>query len=271
MIYLRSVVLILGVVASGCGDDQMGAPDAPVGPVYNYDLSCLGMEPAAVDATIRVHGWMADQSNVGDWPSIAFAPVRFETIDGATVLASGTTADNGTFDLDVMTGGRLTPTRVAAEPMFFPKQRWYGTRAPWRIWTPESENQFFGAGIGRVNRMLFAAGQTRDDTKGTIEVWISDCAFKPMTGATVSITEEPDTQWIMYTGAGVWVRGTTTEPAVEGRAESVAGAVNIAPGVKHLTVTANGMEIGSVTLTVEPDSFNTVVVFPGYFPMGAGF
>ena len=96
---------------------------------------------------------------------------------------------------------------------------------------PDGDIGFFGAVYGRVNRMAFVAGQPRDDTKGTIEVWISDCAWKPMPGATLSITEDPDTQWLMFTGAGVWMRGTTTAPGLEGRAESVAAAVNIAPGI----------------------------------------
>ena len=51
LICLRGVVLILGVVACGCGDNGMAMLDAPAGPVHNYDLSCLGVEPATVDAT----------------------------------------------------------------------------------------------------------------------------------------------------------------------------------------------------------------------------
>jgi hypothetical protein len=269
MISLRSAVLLLTVAACG-GDDGATLPDARLGPVYTYDLSCLGMKPATVDPTIHVRGFMADQTFAGDWPSVATANVRIESLDGTTMLGSDLTADDGIFEIDISTNSMLTPVRVVAEHADFKKQFFYGNRAPWRSQV-DGDIGFFPSRYPRMEAMALALDQGVDDTKGFIEVWLSDCGWQPMPGATLHITEEPDLQWVNWAGAGVWLPGMTTPRGLQGRSESVAGAVNVTPGVKHLSVEADGQTIGTVELTVEANAFHTIVVMPGYVPRGPGF
>ncbi len=115
-------------------------------------------------------------------------------------------------------------------------------------------------------------GQTLDVSKGVVEVWLIDCVNDDMPGATVSLDEAPDREWTMQVGpSGAWVPGETTMPAPLDRGESLAATVNVEPGLKHVSVVADGTTIGPVPFYVEADTYHIVLVMPGFTFIGPGF
>src|SRR5688572_16673574 len=101
-----------------------------------------------------------------------------------------------------------------------------------------SNGGMFTVQASRLDALATALGTTLDPSKGVLEVWTGDCSAQPFPGATIGVSDHPDATWAVFGGVGVWLPRTTTITAPEGLSLSVAGTVNVTPGVHEVTVTA---------------------------------
>lgn len=272
-------VLVSALAAAACSDaDDAPRPDAA--PTSQYNLTCLDREAPTPATDIHIAGYLVHITTPTDAGGLADVEVEVQTVDGATTIASGVSADNAVFNVDIDGEWYGTQARLAFQPgspinptdPLWPKQRWYSSR-PLARSIEEQAGDFLFSGARRERMLAIAESleQTLDETKGVVEVWLLDCVNDDMPGATVSIDEATDLDWTMQVGTGAWVPGETTMPAPQDRAESLAATVNVEPGLKHVSVVADGTMIGPVPFYVDADSYNIVLVLPGFTLLGPGF
>jgi hypothetical protein len=258
-------VVLSGLLwACGGGDDGQKTPADAYVQVIEHNLACLNHKPASVPMTIRLDS-VVDDFTLPNMPTpVANATMAVTSLDGTTMIDTQTSDMDGKFTFTLTTNGTPTPFRYAYDIAGFPKTRLFVSTGPTTDVVDPMRALFLVAAQSHIDGIATALQTTLDPTKGGVEILMFDCSNGDYAGATPVIAEEPGLKWAMLGGAGAWVPRTTTIHHPNYRGESVAGAVNLTPGMKSFTLVDGTTTIGPVTFRVEADTFSYVVVYPGY-------
>lgn len=255
---------VVMVLAMGCGgdDDSSAQPDALIiNPGPDYDLSCLNNMKTTAPTLITFDVNLLDHTGTTAPPIPGGTLTVYNLADNAQVgMTTMPTDAEGKTTLEVTTPG--TPTRVYfdIEAAGFVSARTTVSIAPWAsspgIWMMTKQS--------RIDDLAQALGATIDPTKGVLEVWVGDCSVKnELPGAAVAL-DGVSTGFAMYGGVGVWIPRDTLLGTIQPlRNGSVAGMVNVTPGMHTVNVTAEGLSLTS-TVLVKANTWNVLVLVPGH-------
>jgi len=205
--------LVSALALAACGDSNKAKPDAPVhidaaidtpidmpidmGPTA--DLSCAGMPlPTTADATVTVAGGTQEISLSGP-TALGSAQVRAFKVGTAapldTVMSDATT---GAFTTKALTTGGV-PLNAYLEGSHADVTDMMGNVTSYRttfVFPPQPLNTSLPqvpiliASTQTFTQLSGFANATQDDTvNGALFVAVTDCANKPVTGATLSVKQ----------------------------------------------------------------------------------
>ncbi len=257
---MKRVMLVAMLV--GCGDDGGGGTaDAfiPQGP--DYDLSCLGEFPTTVPNPLTSLGTLVDMTAVANPQPVPNTEIRVYQLSDNTLLGMGTTDMDGKYMFEVTTTG--TPVLAYSE---YQGTGLVKTRAfvniPLNMVT--ADGLYATVQQSRLDSLATALGGTLDPAKGVLEVWANDCSKFELPQATVTLDAATDTQWAMFGGVGAWLpRATTLGHPNNANTGSIAGTINVTPGMHTVTVAAGGQTLGPFTIMVEANSLTLMHIYPG--------
>ncbi len=253
-------IAALMVLLVGCGgDDSSAKPDAYVNPGPDYDLSCLNNMITTVPTTLTLENTLFDATTATIAP-IPNATITAYKVSDASEITNAMTDMDGKATMEIPTSG--TPYRIysSVDATGFVKSRHFVNIPPWK----SQPGATVAVKQARIDGIATALGATLDSAMGTLEVWANDCSAKgELPGATVQL-DGAATQWAMFGGQGTWIPRDTTLGAINNlRSGSVAGKVNVAPGMHTITVSAEGVSLTS-TVLVEANTWTTLVMTPGH-------
>ena len=228
------------------------------------DLSCLNFTPASVPMSITLESLVLDFTTLPQAPPVTGAMMKATSLDGTTEIASGTSDMDGKLTLALTTNGQPTRFRYEIEAANFPKTRLFISAGPTKDTTDMARAVFPLVAQSRIDAIATALGATLDPSKGSLEVFMFDCSSSDYSAATPAIAEEPGLMWAMNGGANAWLPRMTTLRHPNFRNESIAGAVNLAPGTKNFTVSDTNTTVGPVSFSIEAGTHTVLVVYPGY-------
>jgi hypothetical protein len=255
---MKRVLLVVMLV--GCGDDGGGGTaDAFVMPGPEYNLVCLNNTVSTVPNPIVFGGTVVDHTTLAFAP-IAAADIKTYTVQDDTMVGMALTDVDGKFSYEIATTG--TPARIYTDVTA-------AGFVPSRTYVNIPPSGSFDMGIvvsvkqSRLDTLATALGATLDPTKGVLEVWANDCGKGELPGATVTVDGATAT-WAMFAGNGAWLpRATTVGHPNMALLGSVAGTVNVTPGVHTVTVTSGALVLGPYTVSVKANEWTVIHVFPG--------
>lgn len=256
---MKRVLMVVMLV--GCGDDGGGGgtADAFVMPGPEYNLACLGNMVTTVPNPISFGGLLLDHTALTFSP-IPAADLKTYTVQDGTAVGMTVTDMDGKYTYEVATSG--TPARVYTDVTAagFVPSRTFVNIPPWITHT---DGITVAVKRSRLDALATALGATLDPTKGVLEVWANDCSKGELPGATITLDGASPT-WAMFAGAGVWLpRATTVGHPNSAFLGSVAGTVNVSPGVHTVTVTSGALMLGPYTINVQANEWTVLHVFPG--------
>ena len=243
----------------GCGDDGGSMADAFVSQGPEYNLSCLNNAVTTVTNPISFGGLLLDLTSLTTAP-IASGEMRTYTVADDTMVGMTTTDMDGKYTYDVTTTG--TPARVYTDVTAtgFVPSRTYVNIAPF---ISHTDGITAAVQQGGLDALATALGATLDPAKGVLEVWSNDCSKGELPGATVTL-DSAATQWAMFGGVGVWLpRETTLGHPSNAGIGSIAGTVNVTPGVHQVTVTSGSLVLGPYSVKVVANQWTVIHIFPG--------
>jgi hypothetical protein len=244
-------ILLTGLALAACGDDASSHPDAAVVPPADAavvdaapipdavptpdavpppdarpaDLSCVGMEPpvGVVPDPLTIAGHTISIS-AGAPASVAGAAVEVRKVSDDSVLASATSAADGTYTVSVATAGASVTGYIHAAADSF---------APSNLFPPDP----IQASIGSLTVPLFAtsllpllatlAGTAIVPGDGIAILQINDCAGESMAGVQVQLVGTNADTKIVY-GAGS--QGLPNPQATATDESGTVFVINIPPG-----------------------------------------
>ncbi len=255
----QSAVLLLVMVGCG-GDDGAAKPDVFVQQGPDYDLSCLGNTVSTVPTTIEMSGKIFNLVPSGGVSGLK-SMVTAHTIADDAVVMTALADDEAMYMGELTTTGTPQRVRFDIAPVVTGPMPGSVTSniPPWK--SPLTTNMFL-AGSARHDALATALGKAVDPSHGVLEVWLQDCTSPDLVDATIQL-DGADASWAMYSGVGVWIpRATTLGHPQSQPYGSVAGLVNVTPGVHTVKVTAPGLTLES-TVEVMANRWSMILMVPG--------
>jgi len=258
---MRKLCLVVSGVLAACGgDDGSTMVDArPISPP-SWDLSCKDYAPATAPNPIDLALTLLNLGSLPNPPPVPMTTIEVYSVDGTTMLASGTSDDMGAVNVSLPSNGVPTRYEMKLEPMNMPKLRLFVANP---AWTSGSDNVLLVPQLW-VDGLYTALGATADPAKGTLIVLFADCSGNNMTSVTPSIEDDATATWAMYGGVGAWLPRPATVSHPQYLGFSVAGTVNVAPGPHTVHAKYGASEVLTPSpIVVDAGAVTTLFFFPG--------
>jgi hypothetical protein len=191
---------------------------------------------------------------------VANTEIKTYTVADNTLVGTGITDASGTYAFDVTTTGVAARVWSEYHGDGLVPSRLFVSNPPF---VDHSNGALFTVQASRLDALATALGTTLDPSKAVLEVWTGDCSAQPFPDATIEVSDYPAATWAMLGGMGVWLPRTKTITAPEGLSLSVAGTVNLTPGVHDVTVRSGDLVLGPHAISVAAGSWTVLLVAPG--------
>jgi hypothetical protein len=192
----RSLGLL--VIIASCGDQDPGAPDAPIAsdtPTVEYDFSCLDDEPPTTAPNpTTISGTIRNREDTQGVPGISVDVILESNL---AILGSAVTDATGDYQMSVATGGTAIEISRRLTGAGFVNTRVYGSRI---VTGPQLlQNTFLTTSEAAAFEASF--GVAADPQRGAIATVIRDCQNTPVVGALIAVS--PSATNIGYLDNGV--------------------------------------------------------------------
>jgi hypothetical protein len=241
--FIRLVSIL--AFAAACGKDSTsGTPNT--GP-----YGCLGQAlPTTAPTTITVTGTIT-HGVISPAPDSGATVTAYRT-GNVTPLATTTTAANGTFTLNIGTGGTPVDGYLKIE-----KTGYITTYAypPAPLAANESESAIIVT-TSEFATLSNVASVSQDPAKGFIAVVVEDCTGAAIAGATISTTPAAGT--IRYNSGGI-----PSSSATSTAADGIGYAFNVTAGDVVVAAQTTGHVLRAHTVAARTDGITLTAVTPG--------
>lgn len=237
--------------APGASIDANLTPDSPPGTPDAHDsFACAGAAlPTTAPASLLIMGDTETISLSGTDPVTGASVASYGKAGGAS-LASATSNNVGGFQLTVDTGGAPLDGYILATKATYLDTYLYPP-SPLAADTDKAKMLMITPGTFTTLQSIATVTQTAG--KGFVGVIVSDCDYKPVAGATITISSGD----VRYTTSGL-----PSKDALVTDTDGVALIFNVNPGAVTVTATAGGVTYRAHTFDVRADVVTTTAVQP---------